>query len=528
MIRHLVAGFFLATALVAQDDCTLGSLVAPDAEPFDWFGDAVALDGGTVVIGARFDDDLGLNSGSAYVFVESGGVWSFEAKLTAADGEEGDFFGDSVAISGDTIVVGARYEDSGATDAGAAYVFDRAGGVWSQTDKLLAGDASTDDRLGARVDIDGDRVVAASETNDQGAPDAGAVYVFDRAGGLWSESAKLTSTTPSANDFLGASVALSGDVVVAGANGNDAAAPDGGSVHVFAFDGTTWSEADVLVAENPRESARFGASVDVEGPTIVVGAPLEDDGVVDSGSVYVYELVGSTLTFAAKLRLPFPSLFDEFGSAVALAGSSIIVGVPKDDTQGVNAGRLYQFVSDTGSWEFHDAVFDGGGGAGDQLGRSVAATNLLLVAGATFDDTAGFDAGQVRTFHHPGTRRDYGTGLAGSNGIPELATQRGCLRNEQMDALDISNGPSSGFGLLVVGGSEVAVPFAGGFLLVGLLPSGVFLNFPVATDANGDFSMPFMVTSDFIDRSLHMQVGFLDAAAPNNVSLSAGLQLAFR
>jgi len=203
-------------------------LTASDAAAGDQFGINVAIDGETAVVGANTDDTAaGTAAGSAYVFVRSGVSWSQQAKLTASDAAGGDDFGVSVAISGNTIVVGADLND----DAGSAYVFVRSGTSWSQQAKLTAGDAASADQFGFNVGISGETVVVGAVSDDT---ITGSAYVFVRSGTSWSQQAKLTASDAAATDNFGISVGISGDTVVSGALFDDDGGTDSGSAYVFA------------------------------------------------------------------------------------------------------------------------------------------------------------------------------------------------------------------------------------------------------------------------------------------------------
>ena len=165
------------------------------------------------------DGAAGVDQGSAYVFVRSGGVWSQQQKLLASDAAAGDLFGVSVAISGETVVVGAPFDDGAAGfDQGSAYVFVRSGGVWSQQQKLEASDAAAGDMFGSSVAISGETVVVGAPLDDGAAgTDQGSAYVFVRSGGVWSQQQKLEASDAAAVDCFGFSVAISGETVVVGA-----------------------------------------------------------------------------------------------------------------------------------------------------------------------------------------------------------------------------------------------------------------------------------------------------------------------
>jgi hypothetical protein len=189
------------------------------------------------VMGAPSDDTAtGFNAGSAYVFVRSGTVWSLQQKLVASDAAAFDAFGFSVSASGDTVLVGAFLDDVGAAaDAGSAYAFVRAGPVWTQQQKLVASDAGAGDYFGYTVSAEGDAAVVGAVRHDTAAgADAGAAYVFARAGASWTEHSQLTAPDGGAGDELGFAVSLSADTVAVGAPHDDTPGGlDAGSVHVF-------------------------------------------------------------------------------------------------------------------------------------------------------------------------------------------------------------------------------------------------------------------------------------------------------
>jgi hypothetical protein len=190
-----------------------------------------------VVVGAPSDDTApAINTGSAYVFVRTGTTWSLQQKLLAPDAAEGDDFGFAVSASGDTVAVGAFADDTGTTvDGGSAYVFVRTGTAWSLQQKLLASDAASGDYFGATVSVFGDALAVGGPLHDTPAgADAGAAYVYGRSAGVWSELRELAAPDAMAGDVFGMPVALSGDTVVVGANRDDTpGGMDAGSAHVF-------------------------------------------------------------------------------------------------------------------------------------------------------------------------------------------------------------------------------------------------------------------------------------------------------
>jgi hypothetical protein len=268
-------------------------LNAADATAFAQFGYAISLSGDTVVIGARADDDRAADAGSAYVFVNGARGWVQQAKLTAPAAAPQDQFGWSVALDGNTLVVGALGDDEGARDAGAAYVFTRTVGTWTRQAKLVARGARPYDNFGYSVALSGDRAVVGAYGDDTGGADSGAAYVFERTGARWGEVQKLTASDSIPNEWFGWSVALAGDTVVVGAwYDTHASQPEGplGSAYLFQKDGGRWTERTKLMAQNGRALDLFGWTVAVSGRTVAVGARLDDTAAAEGGAVYIHGL----------------------------------------------------------------------------------------------------------------------------------------------------------------------------------------------------------------------------------------------
>ena len=255
LIAVLVAGL-LAVALIggaiAAPDTEQAKLTASDAAAGDQFGFSVAISGETAVVGAS---SVG-STGSAYVFVLDGGTWVQQAKLTASDAATGDEFGWSVAISGETIVVGARSDTTTAAGSGSAYVFVRTGSTWSQQAHLTAGDAGRGDSFGSSVAISDDTIVAGAPSDDDGGFNSGSAYVFVRTGSTWNQQDKLRASDATAGDRFAGSVAVSGDTAVTGAVQDDYQGTLTGSAYVFVRSGTTWTEGGEAYGQRCRSIGR--------------------------------------------------------------------------------------------------------------------------------------------------------------------------------------------------------------------------------------------------------------------------------
>lgn len=308
------------------------------------FGWAVALDGDTAAVGASGDDEVAADSGAVYVFTRTGGSWSLQQKLVADDSVTLDLFGYSVALEGDTLLVGAwRSAQAASTGGGSAYVFTRDGtGAWTQQAKLTASDGFNADGFGYRVALSGDSLLVGAVGS---AWDNGSAYVFVRgAGGAWTEQAKLVAADGSCADYFGSAVALRGDTALVGALGDDAgttACPAGasgqGAAYVFTRDGTdAWTQQAKLVASDGQGADLFGHAVSLVGSTALVGAVghvrVETDPdnpristLVEGGAAYVFSGSGGNWTQQAKLVANDVEP-NSFGASVALDGGIAVVG----------------------------------------------------------------------------------------------------------------------------------------------------------------------------------------------------------
>jgi hypothetical protein len=327
----------LVAAPAAFNYMEVAKLRAAGAAAEDDFGRSVAIDGGTVVVGAPQWDNGG--SGVVYVFrtTDGGATYGQVAKLTASDASSRDYFGCSVAIDGDTVVVGAYWKSSG---RGALYVFLTTGGAtYGEVARLTASDATYGDEFGRSVAIDGDTVVVgATQDYSYG---TGAVYVFRTTdgGATYVEVAKLTAADGAVGDRFGISVAIDGATVVIGAYWDDNFS---GSAYVFRTTdgGATYGQVAKLTADTAN-AYYFGVSVAIAGDTVVVGAYYENN---QRGAAYVFRTTdgGATYGQVAKLTAADAAAYDFFGY-VAIDGDSVVIGSPYDDDGGDRSGSAYVF-----------------------------------------------------------------------------------------------------------------------------------------------------------------------------------------
>ena len=380
----------------------------------DIFGHSVAISGNTAIVGAPFEDsnatgvngdqnnDSILASGAAYIFVRDGATWTQQAYLKASNTGTEDQFGYSVSISGNTVIVGAPFEDSNATgvngdqnndnagQAGAAYVFVRNGTTWTQQAYLKGpvvepftpgrGSVGGADSFGLSVSISGDTVVVGAPSEDSdaaginGDPNndnlkhAGSAFVFVRNGTVWTQQAFLKASNPGIDDNFGGSVAISGNTAIVGAygEGSDATGVNGdqnndnaansGAAYVFTRDGTTWTQQAYLKASNTETGAAsdsFGYSVAISGNTAIVGAPFEgsnatgvngdqdNDMALGAGAAYVFVRNNTTWTQQAYLKASNTGADDQFGRSVGISFNTAMVGAyyEASNSTGINGDQ---------------------------------------------------------------------------------------------------------------------------------------------------------------------------------------------
>jgi hypothetical protein len=379
-----------AWALTVEQEA---KLLPADAADDDYFGSSVALDGDTAVIGATLDDDSGFASGSAYVFTRAGTEWTEQAKLVASNGASADAFGCDAALDGDTALVGARGRGM---LTGTAYAFTRVGSLWTEQAELLpTGGAPDDSHFGTSVAIDGDTAVIGAPHDRDNGDLSGSAYVFTRIGGVWTEQAKLLPADGAPENYFGLDVALDGDTAVIGAYGNDGNATASGAAYVFACVGGAWTQQAKLVASDGALADHFGWSVALDGDTAIIGAYEDDDNGEGSGSAYVFTRMAGVWTEQVKLLPADGAANDGFGRTVTLDGDTVVIASAWDDDNGESSGSAYVFVRAGDSWTEEAKVLPADGSAQEYFGEIAALDGDTVVFGVPKDL---FQAGSAYVF----------------------------------------------------------------------------------------------------------------------------------
>ena len=422
----------------------------------DEFGYSVALSGDTLAVGAYLEDsssittpdENAIDSGAVYVFTRSGSTWSQQAYLKASNIDAGDNFGISIALSGDTLAVGAPAEDSVTqgvasipddldpnADSGAVYIFVRSGNSWSEQAYIKASNAEDQDEFGNSVALFEDTLAVGAHQEDSGtigvnttpdetASNAGAVYIFTRNETSWSEQSYIKASNTGALDTFGSSIALFGDTLAVGSPNEDSTTTginstpvdtkitdNFGAVYVFIRNDTSWSQQAYIKATETNKSDFFGISIALSADTLAVGMYQEDSETTginttpndtpagkNSGAVYVFSRNGTDWSEQAYIKPSTTRANDLFGYSVALSGDTLAVGVygEDSDTTGIGstpntnislAGAVYVFARNGTSWNEQYYIKASNTGNGDRFGWSTALSGDTLAVGAYVEDS---------------------------------------------------------------------------------------------------------------------------------------------
>jgi len=372
--------------------------------------------------------------------------WLQQAKLTASDGNKNDYFGDTVAISGDTVVVGAYADDDKGTDSGSVYVFVKPNGGWATTStfnaKLTASDGAATDYFGKSVAISGDTVVVGAYADDDNGTDSGSVYVFVKPDSGWATTSAYDAKLSACNacdgvtsDQFGHSVAINGNTIVIGAPRDDDNGSNSGSVYLFIKPHNGWTTTSTyhakLIASDGAASDYFGNTAAISSDTVVVGAYGDDDNGSYSGSVYVFVkpsggwIITETYYENAKLTASDGAASDYFSNSIAISGDTVVVGAYKDDDKGSASGSAYVFVKPSSGWTttstFNAKLTSSDGVGAEYFGQSVAISGDTVAVGAYQDSPRGASySGSVYMFAKPSggwaTTSSYNSKLTANDG----------------------------------------------------------------------------------------------------------------
>lgn len=365
-------------------------IVQPSGPPSDEFGASIALASDTLAIGApKQDTVIGTDSGAVHVYRRTAGAWTLEQLLLPSPQTYNSWMGSSVAISGDTLAIGAPRHYLSSSSRGAVYVFTRTGTQWNLQQFLTI---AAGDRFGTCVALDGDTLVVGDPMG-LFLSGPGSATVWQRTGAVWTMQAVLTNPSSVSGADFGTSVAIDGERVVVGAPNDTASGTvQAGKVSVFERSGTVWSQLLDAHASPPRFNDGFGISVTIAGDVFAVGAPTRQPPLGQhTGSVSVFRITGANAVQEAELA---PKDIDAnpdmtFGSSVALDGPNLAIGAPSDDMAAHGSGSVYLYTSSASIWTRSEKLAAHAGVG--HVGHALAFDSGSIAAGSQFLAVTVFD-----------------------------------------------------------------------------------------------------------------------------------------
>jgi hypothetical protein len=373
-----------------------------DASLLSFFGNAVAMSGPAgspadrAIIGAFLQD----GSGAAYVYRRLGQTWVYDGKLSPSDPVEGMYFGNAVGIEGDYAVVGAPGAQSEEGDIpGAAYVFKRANGVWTQVARLAEFPGI---EFGSAVAISGQRVMVGDPEDDERGVRAGAVYVYKQSGDEFFSDNKILATDATEEDYFGSAIHLDGDRAIFGALFNDQSAVESGAAYIYLWNGSFWFKQAKIAPSDPSPDKWFGFAVHLVGDLAVVGAPQDDAMGQDAGAAYFFEWDGITWNESIKMFGSNTGAGDYFGNAVGTDGRKILVGgYSNDGVTGPDSGNAYTFIRPGGAWQQTTSLVTAGDSAAfDSFAISIVVRGEWALVGSLGGGDAGLFAGSAYFYNY--------------------------------------------------------------------------------------------------------------------------------
>jgi len=361
-------------------------LIASDGTPHDYFGTSVAVDGDFMIIGAPLNEENGYDAGAVYIYEYDGETWNEVQQIL---GQEFAQLGGAVDIEGNVAVIGAIGDD---WLRGGVYIYRYDGSTWNQ-EQLLTDDI-VNNAFGNAVSLVGDKLLIGAEDDNTNGQFAGAAYIYHYIGTTWVEKQKLIGSDTESSDGFGRSVAVDDDVLIIGADYNDGAVNRSGSAYIYRYNGASWTEEQKLIASNGEQGDYFGSAVAIENNEVVIGAPQTSNG--GKGIVYIFKDQGETWEEIQIIETE--SSFAYFGYALARRGNSMIIGACKDEGH----GTAYLYRTSDQEWIEEEKYVASDAAYDDKFGSSVAIDdNVVLIGAPDENNQNGEEAGSAYVFEMP-------------------------------------------------------------------------------------------------------------------------------
>ncbi|MGV6859333.1 MAG: cadherin-like beta sandwich domain-containing protein [bacterium] len=355
------------------------------------FGSKVAVFGNTIVVGAPKEDSA---KGAVYVFAEEGGNLNAPVRLQPGDLKQEDRFGNGLAIDGNTLVIGATGKDQGANNAGAVYTYRYQNGSWQQVDTLLPSEPGKKHRFGTTLSLSGSTLAVSTLRNAADNNDGGGVYIYTRNGDGWKLQDYIHPDFIGSHDTYSHNIDLEGSTLAIGSFSPDQQCQvsngDPGSVEIYTRNGNQWQFSDIVLAPSGNASDRFGYSVDLDNGKLAVGAMCEDgegNGETQRGAAYVFQQQGNSWVHQQTVRASNGSSHSLFGDEVKLRGNTLVVSASYDSSTGLSAaGAIYVYRNNGGTWQETNILRASNLGKNDRFGQAMAVGGEKIVVGAPDED----------------------------------------------------------------------------------------------------------------------------------------------
>jgi hypothetical protein len=464
--------------------CQSQKVSPPDAQYGEYFGICVSMSGDWAIIGAQGDNEIAQDSGAAYIYHRVGSTWVQAQKLKASDAAFGAQFGTAVAIDGEVAVVTAWTASPISYAEGAAYVFELQQGTWVQTARVVANDALPNNQFGNSVSISGSAFIVGDYQEGHAGAYSGAAYVFERTGSAWNQTQKLSGNDTAQGDGFGYAVSLSENVAVVGAINADAVGSNSGAAYVFERNGSAWLQTAKLLPHDAAAQDYIGAAVGVSGPVCMVSAPFNNAAGTHYGGVYAFEKVAGVWTETQKI-LPIDDMPQlDFPSSIAIEGTTAVIGTGASQDNGTLSGSAYVFQYLNGAWTQTGKMLPHDAQAHVIFGGAVGLSGTWALAGAAYDNVACprnpiCYSGSAYFFELAPTAIQYGDCASGAP-CGNLDTHGGCANSSGQGAvlaacgtasvslddtmLEVTHLPGTVNGLFFRGGGHANTPYGDGIV----------------------------------------------------------------
>jgi len=370
-----------------------------DATSEDRFGNYVSISDDYAIVGSYWDDDNGSKSGSAYIFKRQENTWVEHAKIKPSDGDADTWFAWSVAIYGDYALVGCRFDNEKGDDSGSAYIFKREGNSWIEQQKLSPDDGSAGDEFGECVSIyENYALISAYHDNVYG-EHSGSVYIFKRDANQWVQQAKLFPDQGLAGEIFGESVSIFGDYVIVGACGNNEKGDYTGAAYVFKREGNLWKQQAKLISHDRNAGHAFGYNVSIYKEYAMVGACGVADNGTSSGAAYIFKQIDDQWIEQVKLLPDDNVTKDHFGRAIFLHDQYAVIGSAYDDDNGEDSGSLYIYKNENEQWKHLMKINPDDGESNDLFGLYASMSGDNIITSSLDDDDKGLNSGSAYIFN---------------------------------------------------------------------------------------------------------------------------------